>query len=382
MLNKKYGVWSSAGIEFDNKYEALLHASNNHSGITFSYHDSIFKNFDRMQLGKIPLPQLYKERAQQLRDKYDYLILYYSGGSDSHTILETFLKNNIALDEICVRWPKIMTDDKFYTPNNIDTSSKNVWSEWDYSVVPTLNWIKNYYPSIKINIIDYTPGINEINVDSIFEKSKIHGFRIGTIREGSRSDSELKLLNKGKTVGNIFGVDKPLLRMWQKKQVSMLFTDTTTIVGASSLENPTGGEFFYWTPDMPLLPYEQAYQLFLHYKINKEQRKFLFSLDTGLPIDDRYTGQREISKSVLYKNWDYRFQAGKKATLIGTDMYFWLLDIPELKIQKEKLIDNIIRRTNLINSQLLRAGGTINSTELMVPITLSTPGYYVGDFDD
>ena len=63
-------------------------------------------------------------------------------------------------------------------------------------------------------------------------------------------------------------------------------------------------------------------------------------------------------------------------------MYFWLLDIPELKIQKEKLIDNIIRRTNLINSQLLRAGGTINSTELMVPITLSTPGYYVGDFDD
>ena len=163
-----------------------------------------------------------------------------------------------------------MTDDKFYTPNNIDTSSKNVWSEWDYSVVPTLNWIKNYYPSIKINIIDYTPGINEINVDSIFEKSKIHGFRIGTIREGSRSDSELKLLNKGKTVGNIFGVDKPLLRMWQKKQVSMLFTDTTTIVGASSLENPTGGEFFYWTPDMPLLPYEQAYQLFLHYKINKK----------------------------------------------------------------------------------------------------------------
>ena len=192
----------------------------------------------------------------------------------------------------------------------------------------------------------------------------------------------MKLLNKGKTVGNIFGVDKPLLRMWQKKQVSMLFTDTTTIVGASSLENPTGGEFFYWTPDMPLLPYEQAYQLFLHYKINKEQRKFLFSLDTGLPIADRYTGQQEISKSVLYKNWDYRFQAGKKTTLIGTDMYFWLLDIPELKIQKEKLIDNIIRRTNLINSQLLRAGGTINSTELMVPITLSTPGYYVGDFDD
>ena len=32
---------------------------------------------------------------------FDYIVLIYSGGVDSHTVLETFLKNNIHINEIC-----------------------------------------------------------------------------------------------------------------------------------------------------------------------------------------------------------------------------------------------------------------------------------------
>ena len=38
----------------------------------------------------------------QLRDEYDYIRLYYSSGSDSETCLQTFMKNNIPIDEIVV----------------------------------------------------------------------------------------------------------------------------------------------------------------------------------------------------------------------------------------------------------------------------------------
>lgn len=46
------------------------------------------------------LDQLLKERAQELRDSYRYLRLWVSGGSDSMTALNSFIKNNIYVDEI------------------------------------------------------------------------------------------------------------------------------------------------------------------------------------------------------------------------------------------------------------------------------------------
>jgi len=46
---------------------------------------------------------LYALRARQLREKYDYLVLYFSGGADSTNILKTFIDNNIFLDEIVMQ---------------------------------------------------------------------------------------------------------------------------------------------------------------------------------------------------------------------------------------------------------------------------------------
>ena len=46
------------------------------------------------------LKELLKQNAQNIRDNYDYLILYFSGGSDSTTMVNAFLDNNIWVDEI------------------------------------------------------------------------------------------------------------------------------------------------------------------------------------------------------------------------------------------------------------------------------------------
>ena len=44
--------------------------------------------------------ELLRQRALQIRQHYDYVRLWYSGGADSHTVLLTYLKNKIPLDEI------------------------------------------------------------------------------------------------------------------------------------------------------------------------------------------------------------------------------------------------------------------------------------------
>ena len=41
-----------------------------------------------------------RTRALQLRDTYPYIKFWFSGGNDSTTALNVFLKNNIHIDEI------------------------------------------------------------------------------------------------------------------------------------------------------------------------------------------------------------------------------------------------------------------------------------------
>ena len=381
MLNDKYGLWISNEIKFDNNYEALRHATLTHSDVTFWYHDEVFKNINKSLLGKTPLNQLYKNRAQQLRDTYNYLILYYSGGADSHNVLKTFIDNNIKLDEICVRWPKALVDKKFYNPNNKDQSSKNVWSEWDYCVVPILKWVSQHCPEIKISIKDYTP--DDAHIDKLFEDQKHLGFRLGTIKENSFSDSESEMINKGKTVGNIFGIDKPLLGVSENK-VYTYFLDKTLLTGSASAVNPTGAEFFYWTHNMPILFLEQAYQLFLYYKVNENSRPFLYTHDqshNGIPVHMRSENQKEIAKKVLYTTWDNRFQAGKKEDQFGGNMYFWML-YSELAYSKENLLDNVVSRSSTIDKSLLMLGGTVNGKELYLPKFFKSCSHYIGSFDE
>lgn len=55
-----------------NKVYAMLRATETNSKLEWCYYDDIFSN---VVVNELTLPQLYKERAQQLRDKYDYLIL-------------------------------------------------------------------------------------------------------------------------------------------------------------------------------------------------------------------------------------------------------------------------------------------------------------------
>jgi diphthamide synthase (EF-2-diphthine--ammonia ligase) len=92
-----------------------------------------------------------------LRDKYDYLILYYSGGSDSWTVLNTFLENNIKLDCVYVRWP--FKAENSYTPNTVNQTAYNFMSEWDFVIKKDLEWLAQEHPEIRIETADWMEGV-------------------------------------------------------------------------------------------------------------------------------------------------------------------------------------------------------------------------------
>jgi hypothetical protein len=374
---EKYGYWAVLEKKFFNKFEALLYATEHNQPVKFVYHHNVWENFDRTKLGKVPLNVLYKDRAQQLRDTYDYLILYFSGGADSFNILKTFLDNNIKLDEVCVKWPQELVDGKFYTPNTVDKTAKNCWSEWDFAIKPVLKQLTTDHPTIKIKIQNYIENITTLNVDAVFDKVNFVRGVSGMLFNSTISESEKLFLDNGKKVAHIYGIDKPLL--WIDKstnQLYMRFTDATLDqLGRGSLDD-LSGECFYWSPECPLLTFEMAYQVANHYRHNISDRKYL--LNYNLPnleneIRAKVQHQNDLGRSVLYNNWTDRFQADKPISSVRVDRFSWAYS-SELNKNNMRFFGMLRDRTRHISSRLLTSPKPFSPS---VYANLSSEGYYI-----
>jgi hypothetical protein len=335
------GYWKAGDKKFLNKFQALQYASDTKVNVTFHYFDNVFEKFDRSYLGKFTLDELYKQRALQLREKYDYLILYFSGGADSYNVVRSFLDNNIKLDEICVKWPKkiLNANVSIYTPNILDTSAFNYISEWDFAIKPVLEEIAQSHPGIKIEIVDWLPDEN-VNLEKYFETVQ-HWHDIELPSLAVWSPSEERLINQGKRVGSIYGVDKPNVR-FDKNSALMLFNDSTLAMGTSNPCNIYGTEFFYWTPDFPVLAFEMANQVTQWY-FNKPHYVNMYgwrdeNFYSMVPGTMTYIMQQKLYRNVLYSTWTNRFQADKSLKGERTDKQNWILKVPELQRYREQFI--------------------------------------------
>ena len=137
--------------------ETMLLNKDYNGNITFHFGDSIFSKIDwSKSLDDISIDSLYKLRATQLREKYDYLAVAFSGGSDSTQILQTFLKNNIFIDEIvCVNYDKLA--DSVDSSNFQKNKDLQQILEFRYAAMPILKKFKD--TKTKISIIDSTDDI-------------------------------------------------------------------------------------------------------------------------------------------------------------------------------------------------------------------------------
>jgi hypothetical protein len=263
-------------------------------------------------LGKIPLDDWYKLRAQQLRDEYDYLILNYSGGPDSHNILATFLRNKIHLDEIHVKYSHSV-DSKIYSPTNQIKSAENIHSEYDLVIKPVLEQLTVTNPEIKISIHDiFETGTNILEDETFLASGHFTG-AFELFRQQQYSKTIDTLSEKGKKVADIFGVDKPLL-VYKDKCLYTFFSDAVVNTAGNRHMNKSNAsvELFYWTPDMPQIAMEQAYAHYLHFKKNPSLLS-LIDCNTVTPYDPiRLEMIRQLSINLIYTTWDHsKFQAEK-----------------------------------------------------------------------
>jgi hypothetical protein len=96
----KFGYYSVGDIKTYSKIEAIELGKKTKLWPRWDFNDSIFGLYDWTTPCALSLKELYRQRAQQIREKYDYVVIWYSGGADSFNVLDSFLSNGIKVDEI------------------------------------------------------------------------------------------------------------------------------------------------------------------------------------------------------------------------------------------------------------------------------------------
>jgi len=122
-----------------NKLQAIEKANKDISKVRFYFCDDEHKKYDWTKEPSENIYSLIDRRVRRLRDQYSYVCLWYSGGYDSHTLLNSFIRTKSKIDEVII-YGKPWIDNVLHCEH-----------------VFASNYIKdikkNYYPDMKINLV-------------------------------------------------------------------------------------------------------------------------------------------------------------------------------------------------------------------------------------
>lgn len=318
----KFGYYSVGDLDFISKIAAIEHDHRTQHGVKWHFINEIFESYDWTLEPKESLQELYRQRAQQIREHYDYVVVWYSGGADSHNVLSSFLQHGIHVDEIATT---------HY--GEADRDGNGYWTEEvAVTALPDLKEISKHHPATLIRYVDWTryvPQIyqNESRHDWIYEHNGAvspNNYLRGWIRE--LDPHYKKIIDSGKRMVFVWGHDKPRIKLGNDGRYGIQFVDMINHVVSNRtqiLDHPwEHDELFYWTPALVPLMVKQAHVIkrFLSnvrvphpYLIAANDLKKTDYKDLGVTVRNgmNYYLTRDGQASLIYHWWDNRWQRPK-----------------------------------------------------------------------
>jgi hypothetical protein len=361
----KNGYYSVGNAIATMQGPALQEATRTGLPVKWHFNEEVYNRMNWRERWNIPLTEVYRMRAQQLRDKYDYLMLWFSGGADSTVILESFVNNNIHLDEVVCAWPLSQTQGR-YTPNtNTDTS--NMPSEWDLSIKPRLDWLAKNHPRIKITVLDYMDQVPTLeDFEDTFTVIEKYSF-VTTQRQRALDQVVAERAERYHNVASIAGVSPPLFVVVNQYYLVTFFENSYASAGIAKSDYirgkiPRNVEFFYWTPDMPEIVREQAHTVLDCINTSLVAKSVFLSHDLVTRNMTKHTPEqheirRNIVKSLIYPSWDHRiFQSVKPKDLLNhCEQYNWFYKNSESRQYMESWQSAIDSQHRLIDPKFLKS---------------------------
>jgi hypothetical protein len=323
MIDKKLGFYKVGDTEFESKIQACIYATKNKQDVIWNFNKEFFDNYPWHNEPLMSLDQLYDQRARQLREKYDYIIISYSGGADSHNVLMSFLRQNLRVDEIIVN--TMEKGDPSYRnakPNDYSAVSAQA-TEYIFQTLPRLKEIKSKYPSIKISVLDLTDHLFS-NFKKFGDAGWIENKRdklnpINITRYNYLYFSEIKKqFDKDKKIALILGIEKPIIYIHSKTaDIHLLFVDGAANTAASLTESINEYDnaevvYFYWSPDAADIICKQAHTVKKWLKVFPEKQNLW--IGNKLTHEIYRLVHERTYRELLYTTWNSEWFQADKAT--------------------------------------------------------------------
>lgn len=238
--------------------------------------ESALEQIDITQEPIESLDELYLQRAIQLRNHYDYLILFYSGGNDSNQILETFMLNNIFLDEIMIIERYDSSVESSMTKLELLTAFPEFYESGKAAIPQAKFYIETFSPKTKLSVNTNFYQTNRNLWESFTDVSLknhlnsanagINSRMLPRFVDPSYINSDWIKLMEVKKVGLIYGKEKVSLEQDRTGYYIFMndvhvaeYVDPYYFLSPKNLQNNT--ELFYSHPDFVKIHVKQAHQL-------------------------------------------------------------------------------------------------------------------------
>jgi len=338
------GTYSCNNKKYYSKLEAILESKLSGQQVHWDFYDQQFSAIDWTKPSLLSIDELYRERAQQLRDNYDHLVLFYSSGVDSGYILKTFIDNDIKLDEIYMFGAFAEEKKRFRELGN--TKDPGYYTrEVEYIAKPV---IREILKKKKIKITEYDWGQDMLDATKDLDWFWQAGSRFGPdmlVRNNfhKRFHEHSDMLHKGKRVGFIYGVDKPRL-FRDDKSIYFGFLDIILTTGTNNKNDILGetwenDEYFYWNPNFPEIAVKQAHMVVDHLKATNQLNAITHLNNNG---SMHIPGFYQIINRVVYPTWNHGlWQIKKPTSSTYHEVSKWFLDsgTPELARWEASLME-------------------------------------------
>jgi hypothetical protein len=322
----------------------------------WDFNDAVFSSYNWKKEPSNSLNDLYRIRASQLREKYDYIVLMYSGGADSANVLSSFINNNIKLDEVAS-----------YI-NYSATGNKNNWLNEEITkvAIPNIEHIKETHPWLIHRLIDLTDLTLDYfkNLNSKFDWIYETNMML-TPNNVCRESLPLKIkewkdiIDSGKKLCILWGKDKPRIIHNNNKFIFRFIDiiDDAATVKSIAGQQPYVDELFYWTPDLPEIVIKQAHVIKNYLSlVGIEELPFVYPNQFVHPVDQdtvqltmlpfieekksdlafriindkKYWLTSHGVHSLIYPGWDINtLTCGKSPSTIFSNRDMWFFNIEE-----------------------------------------------------
>ena len=351
----KFGYYQVGSQRTYSKLEAIEIHNRTGTHPEWVFNHKSFAAHNWRQEPQETLQELYRQRAQQIRNQYDYLVLFYSGGSDSTNILNTFIDNDIKLDECASFWAQGADND---FDSHFSTEVAKV-------AIPKMKQL----PQVQHRLLDlseimdqvYTTG--DVKFDWIYFMNTYFSPN-NYVRSHLRRliPAYRQLIDSGKSVCFIWGAEKPRVHT-VNSCYGVRFQDLVdNVVSPYQQQFPAAGEFdelFYWSPEFSQGLIKQSHIIMRYLKtapinpvdfVDVNQR-----YNYGSTVRDGKTWYLTANgiNQLLYPNWDIStISVGKPRSPVWSQRDDWFFKTISWSDAGSNFLNGIVKLNQVLSNNL------------------------------